>query len=74
MLYLHAGAIEAPLNPDKSGLRKVFVFYALANPAAGSGECARCSIRQRYVTIFFSFCSSRWDISLKPARAIPLLL
>ena len=26
-------------------VKKIFIFYSLANPAASSGECARCSVQ-----------------------------
>ena len=35
-------------------LRKMFIFYSLANPAASSGECARCSVQVCYVYVQFN--------------------
>jgi len=42
--------IEAPSQQVAGNLRllrKMFIFYSLANPAASSGECARCSIQKK---------------------------
>jgi hypothetical protein len=54
-------------------LRKLFILYSLANPAASSGECARCSIHEpKANNIFLLYCAPYPAYKAGLAGALPV--